>query len=159
MNNRIVTKREILFSVVIIAVMLIFGFMISSSISNSLLNSYQEYNTALKIDNNKDVFQHGMRTNIGNAFVYGELEAVDTVSYKGVDGNYSYMKKVKERYTQHTRVVTYTVTVNGKPQTRTRTETYWTWDAIDHWEQQSTKITFWMLSLIMEQSVFHQATT
>lgn len=47
MDKRLVTKREVLFSIVIIAVMLVFGFMISSGISNSLMNDYQEYNTAL----------------------------------------------------------------------------------------------------------------
>lgn len=106
MDKRLVTMREVLFSIVIISVMLVFGFMISSGISNSLMNDYQEYNTALQIDNNKDVFQHGMRTNIGNAFVYGKLKAIDTVSYNEIEGDFSYIKKVKEKYTRHTRTVT-----------------------------------------------------
>ena len=42
MDKRLVTKREILFSIVIITVMLVFGFMISSGISNSLMNDYFE---------------------------------------------------------------------------------------------------------------------
>lgn len=121
MNERIVTKREILFSIVIIAVMLVFGFMISNGINNSLLGKYQEYNTALQIDNNKDVFQHGMKTNIGNAFVYGELKAIDTVTFNEIGGSYSYIEKVKEKYTMHTRTVTKTRT-NSKGETETYTE-------------------------------------
>lgn len=136
MDKRLVTKREVLFSIVIIAVMLVFGFMISSRISNSLMNDYQEYNTALQIDNNKDVFQHGMRTNIGNAFVYGELKAVDTVSYNEIEGDFSYIKKVKEKYTRHTRTVTKTRT-NPKGE-----EEYYTWDYVSQESKSSTKIDF-----------------
>lgn len=131
MDKRLVTKREILFSIVIITVMLVFGFMISSGISNSLMNDYQEYNTALQIDNNKDVFQHGMRTNIGDAFVYGELKAVDTVSYDEIEGDFSYIKKVKEKYTRHTRKVT-----------KTKTKEYYTWDYVSQESKNSTKIDF-----------------
>lgn len=57
MDKRLVTMREVLFSIVIISVMLVFGFMISSGISNSLMNDYQEYNTALQIDNNKNGYE------------------------------------------------------------------------------------------------------
>lgn len=137
-----VTKREILISIAIIAILLVIGFMIAGAIENSMMLKHQEYNLALQIDNNKDMFEYGMRTNVGNAYVYGELKCLDPVTYDEIGGEYSYIKKVKERYTQHTRVVTYTVTVNGKPQTRTRTETYWTWDAIDSWSKQATKISF-----------------
>lgn len=143
MNERIVTKREILFSIVIIAAMLVFGFMISSSINNSLLNNYQEYNTALQIDNNKDVFQHGMKTNIGNAFVYGELKAIDTVSFNEIDGEYSYIRKEKEKYTEHTRTVTKTRTNSkGESETYTETEVYYSWDYVSQESKHSKKIDF-----------------
>lgn len=143
MDKIVVTKREVLFSIVIIAVMLVFGFMISSGISNSLMNDYQEYNTALQIDNNKDVFQHGMRTDIGNAFVYGELKAVDTVSYDEIEGDFSYIKKVKEKYTKHTRIVTKTRTNSkGETETYTEEEEYYTWDYVSQESKSSTKIDF-----------------
>ena len=61
-----------------------------------------------------------MRTDIGNAFVYGELKAVDTVSYDEIEGDFSYIKKVKEKYTKHTRIVTKTRT-NSKGETETYT--------------------------------------
>jgi hypothetical protein len=103
---------------------------------------HQEYNLALQIDNDKNMFEYGMSTNVGNAYVYGTLKCLDPVTYDEIGGEYSYVKKVKERYTQHTRVVTYTVTVNGKPQTRTRTEIYWTWDAVDSWKKHANRISF-----------------
>lgn len=126
-----ITKREVIFSVAIVCLMLVFGIMISGKISDSLMNQYQEYNTALQIDNNSSLFEYGMRTNIGNAFVYGELAAVDSVTYPEIGGEYASATKVTERYTKHTRTVTKTRTVNGKTETYTETETYWTWDEID----------------------------
>lgn len=137
-----ITKREILFSVIIISIMLWCGFVISDRISDSLMNQHQEYNTALQINEDKDLFEYGMRTNIGNAFVYGNLKAIDTVSYEELSDEYSYVKKVKERYTRHTRKVTKTRTVNGKTRTYTDTKVYWTWDEIDSWSKKSKRISF-----------------
>lgn len=137
-----VTKREILVSIAIIAIMIIFGVMIHGSIEDSLMLKYQEYNTALQINKDADMFKYAMSTNIGNAFVYGDLKCVDTVTYDEIGGKYSYVKKVKERYTMHTRTVTKTRTVNGQTQTYTETEVYWTWDVVDSWSKHCKKITF-----------------
>lgn len=138
-NERRVTFREILASFVIIGLMLSFGFIISNNINNSLLEKYHEYDTALQIDNDKELFEYGMKTNVGNAFVYGELKCLDPVTYPEIGGKYSYVKKVKERYTEHTRTETYT---DSKGNTHTRIVTYWEWDYVDSWEQHSTKISF-----------------
>ncbi len=137
-----ITKREIIFSVAIVCVMLILGIVISDKINDSLMDDFQEYNTALQIDNDADLFQYGMRTNVGNAFVYGELTAVDPVSYPAVSGEYTSMTKETERYTMHTRTVTKTRTVNGKEETYTEIEEYWTWDTIYRESKQVTTISF-----------------
>ena len=137
-----ITKREVLFSIVIICIMLIIGIVIAGNINDAVMEKQQEYITALQIDNDKDLFEYGMRTNVGNAFVYGELKAIDTVTFDEIGGEYSYVKKVKEKYTRHTRTVTKTRTVNGKTQTYTTTEVYWTWDEVDSWSKHSEKITF-----------------
>lgn len=119
--------------------MLLLGIVIHGSINDKLMLEYQKYNTALQIENDSDLFIYGMKTNVGNAFVYGNLKAVDTVTYSEINGEYSYIEKVKERYTRHTRTVTYEDS-NGK--TKTRTEEYWTWDVIGKESKQSTKIAF-----------------
>lgn len=137
-----ITKREILVSVIIVAIMLLLGVVIHNSINDALMLKYQKYNTALQIENDTDLFVYGMKTNIGNAFVYGDLKAVDPVTYSEIDGEYSYVEKVKEKYTRHTRTVTKTKTVNGKTQTYTETEEYWTWDVVGRESKQATKITF-----------------
>lgn len=123
-----ITKREILCSVVIVALMLIVGSIISNTITNHMMEERQDYDTALQVNNNAKEFQYGMKTDIGNAFVYGELKAVDTVSYSAIKGEYMYISKITERYTQHTRVETYT---DGNGHMHTRTVTYWSWDEVD----------------------------
>ena len=125
-----ITKREILASISIIAVMIMIGIFISSKISEYEMDRNEKYTKAVKIENT-DLFQHGMDTNVGNAFVYGELKAIDYVTYPEIDGQYMYIKKVKEKYTMHTKTVTKTRVVNGKSESYTTTETYWTWDEVD----------------------------
>lgn len=137
-----VTKREALVSIIIVSILLLIGIIIHGNINDKLMLEYQEYNTALQIENDSDLFTYGMKTDIGNAFVYGNLKAIDTVTFPEIGGEYSYVEKVKERYTMHTRVVTETRTVNGKTQTYTTTETYWTWDRVDSWNKHSEKISF-----------------
>lgn len=137
-----ISKREILISIAIIAIMIIFGLMIHGSIEDSIMLKNQEYNLALQIDNNKDMFEYGMSTNVGPAYVHGTLKCLDPVTFEEIGGQYSAVEKVKERYTQHQRTVTKTRTVNGKTQTYTEIEYYWTWDKIDSWQKHATKISF-----------------
>ncbi len=142
MDDMTITKREILVSVAIVCIMILLGIVISGNINDAVLAKQQEYNTALQINKDKDLFEYGMETNVGNAFIYGDLKAVDTVTFPEIGGEYSYVRKVKERYTRHTRTVTKTRTVNGKSQTYTETEVYWTWDKVDEWDMHSKEITF-----------------
>lgn len=122
-----ITKRELLASVSLFAIMLLIGLLISERIADYQRDQNEQYNKAAKIES-QDLFEYGMRTNIGNAFVYGDLEAVDTVTYPEIGGAYMYAEKVEEHYTKHTRRVSHTRTVNGKSQTYYTTEVYWSWD-------------------------------
>lgn len=107
-RNFTITKREILVSIVIAALMIMFGFLISTKWSESQQESDIKYNKAIQIDNDTDLFQYGINTNVGNAFVYGELKAVDSVTYPEIGGEYMYVRKVEEHYNMHTRTVTTT---------------------------------------------------
>lgn len=133
-----ITKRELLASVSIIAIMLLIGVLISGKISEAQLDANEKYNKAIKIDT-LDLFEYGMRTNVGYAFVYGDLKAVDTVSYPEINGEYMYIEKIEEHYNMHTRTVT---TTDSKGKTHTRTETYWSWDYAGSEEQRCSEITF-----------------
>ena len=132
-----ITRREIIASISIIAIMLLIGVLISSKISDWQINQNDKYNKAVKIEST-DLFQYGMETNIGNAFVYGKLKAVDTVTYPEIGGKYIYVKKVKEKYTRHTRRVAHK---SGK-RTYYTTETYWTWDYVGKESKKAKRINF-----------------
>lgn len=132
-----ITKREIIASISIIAMMILIGVLISGKISEHQMDKNEVYNKAVKIENT-DLFQYGMDTNVGNAFVYGDLEAIDTVTYPEIGGEYMYVEKVKEKYTMHTRIVTHS---NGKT-TYTTTETYWTWDRVGSEDIKCKEISF-----------------
>lgn len=132
-----ITRREIIASISIIAIMLLIGTLISSKISDWQINQNDKYNKAVKIQS-ADLFQYGMETNVGNAFVYGELKAVDTVTYPEIGGKYIYVKKVKEKYTRHTRRVAHK---SGK-RTYYTTETYWAWDYVGKESKKAKKINF-----------------
>lgn len=136
-----ITAREIIASVVIIVLMLLVGGSIRNKIEEYRLDQNEVYSKALKIETS-ELFQYGMRTNVGNAFVSGKLTAIDPVGYPEIDGEYLFLEKVKERYTMHTRQVAHTRTVNGKTSTYYTTETYWTWDRVSSECLHSEKICF-----------------
>lgn len=80
------TARELLFSIVIVLVMLTAGFFLSEKIASANDEANQEYYQAMKINADAELFQYGMRTNVGNAFVFGTLEAVGPVNYPDIGG-------------------------------------------------------------------------
>lgn len=63
-----ITKREILASVTIIAVMMILGIVIAGRIDAHQVQKNSEYYSALQITD-AEQFQYGMDTSVGNAFV------------------------------------------------------------------------------------------
>ena len=123
-----ITKREIIASISIIAVMILIGVLISGKISEHQMDKNEVYNKAVKIEST-DLFQYGMDTNVGSAFVYGDLEAVDTVTYPEIGGEYMSVEKNTEEYTRHTKTV-YEYDEKGNV-TGSHEEVYWTWDIID----------------------------
>lgn len=133
-----ITLREVLASITIISVMILIGIVISGKLEEYQMDKNADYYKAIHITD-PEMFQYGMRTNIGNAFVYGNLEAVDTVTYPEIGGAYIYAEKVEEHYNMHTR--TYTTT-DSKGNKQTHTEIYWSWDYAGKEELHSKKIKF-----------------
>lgn len=122
-DNMEIKKREILFSFIIGIVMICIGVWVSGMIQERATKETETYITAARIED-PEQFDYAIKTNFGTVLAYGKIRAVDPVILPQLDGEYMTIRKVKEEYTMHTRTVTYTV--NGK--TKTRTETYWTWD-------------------------------
>jgi len=137
-----ITLREIIASITIVAVMTLMGFLIAEKIEAHQMDKNAEYYKAVHITDS-DMFHYGMNTNLGNAFVYGSLQAVDPITFPELGGEYLYVEKVEEHYNRHTRMVTKTRT-NSKGETETyeEEEVYYSWDYYDSWEQHSQKIRF-----------------
>ena len=151
-----ITKREILVCISITIILVSIGLFISNGIENSINEKNEKYFKALKIDNNNDMFNYAIQTNVGYTYVRGKVEGVNPVS-KDIDGKYFYIKKVKEKYTKHTRQVAHTRTVNGKTQTYYTTETYWTWDYAGHEESHVDKFIFSGKEFNYGDIVFHNS--
>lgn len=138
-----IKKLEVITSVIIVSVMLISGFFISEKIRQNMLEEYQKYDTAVQIES-EQLFRYGMRTGIGNAFVYGDLKTLDPVVFPEIQGEYSYIKKEEQEYRKHIRLVTVEIkdedgNVIG---TETEEEEYWTWDTMRTESKKATKISF-----------------
>lgn len=137
-----ITKREILVSIAITLILLGLGFLISSLIKNKINEDNEKYYKALKINNNEEQFEYALRTNIGYTLAEGKIKAVDGVSIEDIDGRYLSIRKVKEKYTEHTRQVEHTRTIGNKTETYYTTETYWTWDYAGEEEFHTEKFSF-----------------
>lgn len=133
-----VTKREIIISIAITAVMLIIGFFISGKITDAQNDKNAEYQKAVHIENS-ELFQYGMDTGVGNAFVYGDLQAIDTVTFNEIGGEYLHVEKIEERYERHERGVTET---DSKGKKHTKIEVYYEWETEDRESKHSEKIIF-----------------
>ena len=126
-SNIEITPREILFSLIIIALLLVVGFFIADAIREYHNERAEIYVKALPIDN-AEHFTHGLKTGVGNVIVEGEFSAVDPVSVPELGAEFFALEKITERYVMKTRTVTYTDS-DGK--TQTRVETYWEWDRVN----------------------------
>lgn len=127
-----ITPREIIASVVIVGVMFLIGFTISGKIDNYIMDQNEEYNRAAKIESN-DLFQYGMETDLGNAFVYGKIEPVDTVTYKEIGGKYYYIRKIREEYRRHEKTER---VKDSKGKVHYKKKVWYSWD--DVWRKSKT---------------------
>ena len=140
-SNTKINKKNI-FIILVTVLMLFLGFAISKKIRQNQLERYQSYDAAAKIDST-ELFEQGIAKNVGLAFVYGELKAIDTVSYPEISGEYSYIKKEIQHYRKHSRTVEKKhKDSKGKTYTTTETEYYWKWDTTGTVSKTATKISF-----------------
>lgn len=137
-----ITKREILVSIAITFILIGIGFLINSSIQNTIYEDNEKYYKALKIDN-EEQFKYSIQTNIGYTLAQGKVQAVNGVNINDIEGTYYKIRKVKEKYTMHTRQVAHTRTkADGTTETYYTTEEYWTWDYAGEEEFHTEKFIF-----------------
>ena len=137
-DNFDITYRELIVSVAIVFIMLIIGNVISGNVVRKSLEDKQKYNTAISIDS-ENMFDYGLRTNVGNAFCQGKLTALDTVSDSMIRGEWMSIYREEEHYNQHVRTVTRT---DGKGHTYAAIEIYYSWDFYDSETKHCNKVSF-----------------
>lgn len=125
-ENFEITKRELMFSIIIVLIMVFAGLFINNLIENHVSETNEKYYAATQIDANADQFSYGMNTSIGNTLVYGKVTAVDSAALPELSNKYLAIEKTKERYTMHTKTVSHK---SGKT-TYYTVETYYTWDTV-----------------------------
>ena len=122
-----ITFREVLVSIIIFLVMGAIGISIDTRITDNFIENNSKYQKAVKI-RDKDTLDYLISTKAGNSLVEGKVKASGTVSFKEINGEYSYIEKVKEVYTMHTKTVCETVGSGDDEHEVCHLETYWTWD-------------------------------
>ena len=133
-----ITKREILFSTIILSIMIGLGIWISNPILGASTEDALEVVSAVRVDD-ANQFGYIKRTNVGMFLAEGELIANDTVRLADFPGIYSRVVKVKEEYCMHT--VIYTET-DAKGKTTMHTRVYYSWDEKGREEFESKSFTF-----------------
>ena len=151
MSKYKITGREILFSTIIICAMVGLGVWISNPILRSSTESAMKVTSSVKVNDNEK-FTYICRTNVGDFLAEGTLKAIDPVNIDELDGQYLKIKKVKEKYTRHTRRV---VTSDGKGHTRTRVQTYWSWDRVKTLEFVSDSVVFLNQRFLLDSIKYH----
>lgn len=95
-----ITKREVIFSVVIISLMICLGLWVHGIIEDSMINDLEVYTKALKIDE-VDMFNYACDTKVGNILVYDNAKTLDPVSLPELSNSYAVVAKYSEKYTEH----------------------------------------------------------
>lgn len=121
-----ITKREILFSTIIVCVMIGLGVWISNPILKSASESALKTVSSVTV-NDAEKFGYIKRTNAGDFLAEGTMYTMNPVSLPELDGTYMKIEKVKEKYTMH---VQHYTTTDGKGHTQHHTRTYWSWDVV-----------------------------
>lgn len=133
-----ITKREILFCSIIIAVMVGLGLWISNPIISSVTQDAEKIVSAVQVKDSAK-FDYIMRTNVGDFIGEGMLYTVDPVSIPDIEGQYGKIEKLTQEYEMEMRVVT---TEDEKGNIHTHTETYWEWNTKKREEWEATAVKF-----------------
>lgn len=133
-----ITLREILVSIAIFFVLSGIGYLIYEYIDDK--SEIKKYETAQIIEDNKEKLDYLVNTKFGNVLISSTFKTgdKDAVKFDEINGEYAFIKRVKERYTMHTRTL---CSGSGKNMV-CRPEMYWTWDCVDSDKKYAKNINF-----------------
>jgi len=130
--------RTICIFVVSACIYIAIGLAIKGGIDTWQMERNAKFNKALRIESD-EAYKYAADTSAGNAYGYGQMEALDPVTVAEIGGAYISLSRVKEHYTMHTR--TYTTT-DSKGHEEKHTEVYWTWDEVERRSWHSDTVRF-----------------
>lgn len=123
-----ITIKEFKYYFAALLVLLTIGIALYSSLFNdTVFCKKNDYSADVCIDNNQVDFLNYKNNSADNALVYGELKALDPVTFKEIGGEYSHVVKVTEKLKK-------TVSKNG--------ETIVNWIPIETLSLKSTRTSF-----------------
>ena len=96
-----ITKRELLFSIVIIILSITIGLFVYSGLAENRREEAELYTKALKIQELED-FNYASETKVGNALVYSDCYTIESVVLPELKNEYAVIFKITEKYTKHT---------------------------------------------------------
>ena len=117
-DNWSLTLRELIASISIVAMFLVFGLIIYQKIDRNISDKNDIYRKAIGVTDESRM-KYGIDTEIGYAFCSGELTSHTQITHPDIDGTYMSIEIQKQKYRTHYR------RVNGK------THIYHSWDTID----------------------------
>lgn len=113
---------------------------IKNHIESNGYKTQVRYTTAIQAED-ENRFNYAVDSRQGNLLVNGVFSTEDKnlVKFPEMNKSFIYVERVKEHYTMHTREI---CSGSGKTQS-CRTETYYTWDAVETEEQKSPKVSLY----------------
>lgn len=135
-ENITITLRELLVSVIIIAVMLFLGNLIGDNIQAKADSTMVKYSQSVQVSDTS-TFKYILKTKPGGCFAYGKWQAVDPVTFNNMP--YAAVSYDLEEYTRHIREVEHK---DDKGNIYYTDEEYYTWDRVSGGENHCTKINF-----------------
>ena len=133
-----ITNREILFSIIIAAIMIIAGTLIHGGIVDSVAESNIKVQRMARLETT-DKFNHGLKTNIGDSLTIAAVRTITPVTHPEIEGEYMTLERVYQEEELKTRIVSYT---DSDGNIQTRTEVYCEWETKKREYWQSDKLTF-----------------
>lgn len=131
---KIVTIKTILRTLLVSTIITIicYGLITLSNYIVDSINTNNEYLNNLIRVTDSETLNYCKNSKVEQFLIHGIAKANEPVSLPELNGQYSYIEKVKYKYESH--IETYTVTIsdgNGKSHVETRIRTVWDWERKD----------------------------
>lgn len=130
-----IRKRPV-YSIILLIVLIPLGFLLAAGIKKGEEKRVARFKKEVIL-----IKDRGRMADLKNGefIAEGNIIALDPQSLPEIPGRYISLRKVEERYTRHTRIIT---TTDGKGHTHSRPETYHNWDNVEEWKYEASRISF-----------------